>query len=58
MTLKINSVGKRVPQGGNKVGILVTMIVFAITLKDRVAEVLAVASFLVGLLFNLAFGKF
>ena len=38
-----------------KWGILVTMIVFAITLKDRVAEVLAVASFLVGLLFNLAF---
>lgn len=36
-----------------KWGILVTMIVFVITLKDRYAEFLAVASFLVGTLFNL-----
>ena len=35
-----------------KWGILVTMIVFVITLKDRYAEFLAVASFLVGTLFN------
>jgi len=36
-----------------KWGILLTMIVFSITLKDRHAETLAVVSFLVGLLFNL-----
>jgi hypothetical protein len=36
-----------------KWGILVTMIVFSITLKDRHAEILAVISFLAGLLFNL-----
>ncbi|HET8924694.1 MAG TPA: hypothetical protein VFN26_17055, partial [Candidatus Acidoferrum sp.] len=35
-----------------KWGILVTMIVFVITLKDRYAEFLAVASFLAGTLFN------
>jgi hypothetical protein len=35
-----------------KWGILLTMIVFVTTLKDRVAEVLAAACFLVGLLFN------
>ena len=31
------------------------MIVFVITLKDRHAEILAAASFLAGLLFNLSF---
>ena len=36
-------------------GILITMIVFVITLKDRHAEILAAASFLAGLLFNLPF---
>lgn len=36
-----------------KWGILLTMIVFSITLKDRHAETLAVVSFLAGLLFNL-----
>jgi small-conductance mechanosensitive channel len=36
-----------------KWGILITMIVFVITLIDRVAEYLAAASFLVGLLLNL-----
>ena len=35
-----------------KWGILVTMIVFVITLKDRHAEILAAASFLVGSLLN------
>ena len=35
-----------------KWGILLTMIIFVMTLKDRVAEVLAIASLLVGLLFN------
>lgn len=38
-----------------KWGILITMIVFVITLKDRHAEILAAASFLAGLLFNLSF---
>jgi hypothetical protein len=38
-----------------KWGILVTMIVFSITLKDRHAEILAAISFLAGLLFNLPF---
>jgi hypothetical protein len=50
-----SSWGKAFRNEATKWGILVTMIVFAITLKDRVAEVLAAASFLVGLLFNLAF---
>jgi len=40
-----------------KWGILLTMIVFVITLKDRIAEVLAAASFLVGLLLNAPFFK-
>jgi hypothetical protein len=35
-----------------KWGLFLTMVVFVITLKDRLAEVLAVASFLVGLLLN------
>jgi hypothetical protein len=35
-----------------KWGLLLTMIAFVMTLKDRVAEVLAIASLLVGLLFN------
>jgi hypothetical protein len=35
-----------------KWAILLTMIIFAMTLKDRLAEVLAIASLLVGLLFN------
>jgi hypothetical protein len=38
-----------------KWGILLTMIVFVITLKDRVAEILAAASFLAGLLLNVPF---
>jgi hypothetical protein len=33
-------------------GIFLTMVVFVITLKDRPAEVLAAASFLIGLLVN------
>jgi hypothetical protein len=35
-----------------KWGLCLTMIVFVITLKDRLAEVLACASFLIGLVFN------
>jgi hypothetical protein len=35
-----------------KWGLVVTMVVFVITLKDRLAEVLAAASFLIGLLAN------
>jgi hypothetical protein len=35
-----------------KWGLLLTMIVFVITLRDRLAEVLATSSFLVGLLLN------
>jgi hypothetical protein len=35
-----------------KWGLFLTMIVFVITLKDRLAEVLACASFLVGLVLN------
>lgn len=38
-----------------KWGILVTMIVFSITLVDRLAEYLAAASFLIGLLLNAPF---
>jgi hypothetical protein len=33
-------------------GLFLTMVVFVITLKDRLAEVLAAASFLIGLLLN------
>lgn len=35
-----------------KWGLLITMIVFVITLKDRLAEILAATSFLIGLLLN------
>jgi hypothetical protein len=35
-----------------KWGLFLTMVVFVITLKDRLAEVFAVASFLIGLLLN------
>jgi hypothetical protein len=35
-----------------KWGLLLTMIVFVITLRDRIAEVLATCSFLIGLLLN------
>jgi hypothetical protein len=42
--------GSAFRQEAIKWGLLVTMIVFVITLKDRHAEVLAAASFLVGLL--------
>src|SRR5208283_4752806 len=45
--------GNSLPPRDVKWGILLTMIVFSITLKDRHAETLAVVSFLVGLLFNL-----
>jgi hypothetical protein len=42
-----------------KWGIVVTMIVFVITLKDRQAEILAIVSFLLGLLSNIpSLGKF
>jgi hypothetical protein len=44
--------GKAFRQEAVKWGILLTMIVFVISLKDRLAEVLAIASFLVGLFFN------
>jgi len=33
-------------------GLVLTMLVFVVTLKNRLAEILACASFLVGLLFN------
>jgi hypothetical protein len=38
-----------------KWGILVTMLVFLTTLRDRHADILAIASFLVGLLLNVPF---
>jgi hypothetical protein len=38
-----------------KWGILLSMIAFVITLKDRVADVLVASSFIIGLLFNLPF---
>lgn len=40
-----------------KWGVVTTMIAFVITLKDRAAEVLLVASFLVGLLLKAPFFK-
>jgi hypothetical protein len=42
-------------QEAGKWGLLLTMIVFVITLKDRLAEVLASASLLTGLLLNASF---
>ena len=39
-------------QEAAKCGVLITMIVFVVTLKDRVAEILIGASFLIGLLAN------
>ena len=42
-------------QEAGKWGMLLAMIVFVITLKDRVAEVLAAASLLTGLFLNAAF---
>jgi len=45
--------GKAVQQEAVKWGILVTMIVFVITLEDRHADVLAAASFLLGNLLNI-----
>jgi hypothetical protein len=42
-------------QEAGKWGMLLTMIVFVITLKDRLAEVLAAASLLTGLLLNAPF---
>jgi len=44
--------GKAFRQETVKWGLFLTMVVFVITLKDRVAEVLAAASFLIGLLLN------
>src|SRR5215469_2722549 len=44
--------GQAFRQEAVKWGMLITMIVFVITLKDRLAEILAAASFLVGLLLN------
>lgn len=47
--------GKAFRQEAVKWGLLLTMIVFVITLNDRLAEFLAAASFLAGLLFNTHF---
>jgi hypothetical protein len=44
--------GRALWQEAVKWGLVLTMIVFVITLKDRLAEVLAAASFLIGLLLN------
>ena len=44
--------GKAFRQEAVKWGLFLTMVVFVITLKDRLAEVLAAASFLIGLLLN------
>jgi hypothetical protein len=44
--------GKAFRQEAVKWGLSLTMVVFVITLKDRLAEVLAAASFLIGLLLN------
>jgi hypothetical protein len=44
--------GKASQQEAAKWGIFLTMIIFVITLKDRLAEILAATSFLVGLLLN------
>ncbi len=44
--------GKAFRQETVKWGLFLTMVVFVITLKDRPAEVLAAASFLIGLLLN------
>jgi hypothetical protein len=44
--------GKAFRQETVKWGLFLTMVVFVITLKDRLAEVLAAASFLIGLLLN------
>ncbi len=46
---------KALRQEAGKWGMLLTMIVFVITLKDRLAEVLAAASLLTGLLLNAPF---
>jgi hypothetical protein len=44
--------GKAFRQETVKWGLFLTMVVFVITLKDRLAEVLAAASFPIGLLLN------
>jgi hypothetical protein len=44
--------GKAFRQETIKWGLFLTMVAFVITLKDRLAEVLAAASFLIGLLLN------
>jgi hypothetical protein len=44
--------GKAFRKEAVKWGLFLTMVVFVITLKDRLAEVLAAASFLIGLLLN------
>lgn len=44
--------GKAIRNEAVRWGILLTMIVFSITLKDRLAEILAASSFLIGLLLN------
>jgi hypothetical protein len=44
--------GKVFRQEAVKWGLFLTMVVFVITLKDRLAEILAAASFLIGLLLN------
>jgi hypothetical protein len=44
--------GKAFRQETVKWGLFLTMVVFVITLKDRLAELLAAASFLIGLLIN------
>jgi len=57
-----SSLAKSIPQWetalrqeAGKWGMLLTMIVFVITLKDRLAEVLAAASLLIGLFLNAPF---
>jgi hypothetical protein len=47
-----SGLGKAFRQEAVKWGLFLTMVVFVITLKDRLAEVLAAASFLIGLLVN------
>jgi hypothetical protein len=47
-----SSWGKAFQQEAAKWGIFLTMMIFVITLKDRLAEILAASSFLVGVLLN------
>jgi hypothetical protein len=47
--------GKAFRQEAVKWGLVVTMILFVVTLKDRLADILVIASFLLGLLVNAPF---